>query len=83
LRRAFEDGQTACLAGEPVMACPLRLPARRNAWERGWIDAEHQRTEAEARRSLSPKDRARGQAELPELRKQFPFWARPETGGGN
>jgi ribosome modulation factor len=83
LQRAFEDGQGACLAGEPVTACPLRLPARRNAWERGWRDAERQRAEGEVRRSLSPEERARGQAELAELRKRFPFLARQETGKEN
>jgi ribosome modulation factor len=66
IQRAFEDGQGAHLAGEPVTACPLRLPARRNAWERGWQDAE-------ARRSLSPEDRARGRAGVAELRARFPF----------
>jgi ribosome modulation factor len=76
LQRAFEDGQGACLAGEPVTACPLRRPARRNAWERGWRDTERQRAETEVRRSLSPEDRAKGQAELAELRKKFPFLAR-------
>gem|GEM_PF-1285328 len=43
VQRAFEDGQTAQLSGKPLPRCQLKLPARRNAWERGWLDAERKR----------------------------------------
>jgi len=35
IQRAFEDGQTAQLLGESLASCRLKLPARRNALERG------------------------------------------------
>jgi len=43
VQRAFEDGQTAQLVGETLASCRLKILARRNAWERGWLDAEPKR----------------------------------------
>ena len=51
--RAFEDGQSAFLVGTPLASCRLRSPAKRNAWERGWRDAERIQLEQDALKNLS------------------------------
>jgi ribosome modulation factor len=53
IQRAFEDGQTAQLVGETLASCRLKLPARRNAWERGWLDTERKRAEYNAIKNIS------------------------------
>ncbi len=75
---AFESGHMARLVNELETACPYRLPERRNAWLRGWLAADQVLSEAEASRSLSPADRAKGLAALAELRAKLPFLARDQ-----
>ena len=73
IQRAFEDGQTAQLSGEPLTRCRLKLPARRNAWERGWHEAHRVMEEERARRSLKPEDSMRIRDAIKGLRDQFGF----------
>lgn len=73
LRVAFDAGRKARLSGEPVSSCRLRRPDRRNAWLRGWQAAEVLLSENEAVRSMTPSERARGQAALAKLRAKLPF----------
>ena len=73
LRAAFDAGYQARLSDVPVSACRLRRPDRRNAWLRGWLEAERVLSEAEAVRSLSPGERAKGLEALAVLRAKLPF----------
>ena len=73
LRLAYESGHMARLVGEPETACPYRRPERCNAWLRGWLEAERVLSEAEAMRTLSPGERAKGLEALAELRAKLPF----------
>jgi ribosome modulation factor len=72
-RRAFEDGQTAFLSGEAITACRLKLPARRNAWERGWHEAKRSRIELEAIKTMTAQERKRIKESIETLRSQFDF----------
>lgn len=58
IEQAFQDGQSAFLAGFPQSACRLRTASKRNAWERGWLDAERMGIEQEAVKNLSTSDKA-------------------------
>jgi len=58
VQRAFEDGQTAQLSGEPLTSCRLKLPARRNSWERGWLDTERKRAEQNVIKGMSETEKA-------------------------
>jgi ribosome modulation factor len=73
MQLAYESGHMARLVGEPESACPYRRPERCNAWLRGWLEAERVLSEAEAVRSLSPVERAKGLEALAELRAKLPF----------
>ena len=66
-----EIRQTAQLSGEPLTRCRLKLPARRNVWERGWHEAHQVLEEERACRSLKPEDRMRIRDANKGLRDQF------------
>ena len=57
IEQAFQDGQSAFLAGIPHSGCRLRTVSKRNAWERGWLEAERMAIEQEAVKNLSTSDK--------------------------
>jgi hypothetical protein len=73
IRTAFEAGHMARLVRDPDTACSYRLPGRRNAWLWGWLEADQVLSEAEAPRSMSPEERAKGLDALAVLRGSLPF----------
>jgi ribosome modulation factor len=56
-QQAFQHGQSAFLAEIPLDSCRLKTPSKRNAWERGWRDAERIRLEQEALKSTSASEK--------------------------
>jgi ribosome modulation factor len=68
VQRAFEDGQTAQLVGETLESCRLKIPARRNAWERGWLDAERKRAEHESIKAMSEAEKAEARQKLSAIK---------------
>ena len=68
IQRAFEDGQTAQLVGETLASCRLKLPARRNAWERGWLDTERKRAEHDVLKTMSEAQKAETRQKLSAIK---------------
>lgn len=71
VQRAFEDGQSAQLVGESLASCRLRIPARRNAWERGWLDADRKRAEYDLIRNMSEDEKAVKRQKLSALKEMI------------
>lgn len=68
LQTAFEMGRAAYLSKEPVTACRLRAPARKNAWIRGWREAEQYFLEIRTRAGMDPEERRKTAERLSEVR---------------
>ena len=66
--RAFQDGQAARLGGDGIDACRVRVPGRKNAWLRGWQDADRQQAERASRLNLSESERCVGREKINEVR---------------
>ena len=69
--RAFEDGQSAFLVGIPLDSCRFRSPAKRNAWERGWRDAERIQLEQKALKTLSNSQKEEILSALQKIKDQL------------
>ena len=62
LDAAFDEGRFAFISGITRDGCRFRNPARRNAWERGWLESERERVEHDSIKAMSEaeKDDTRG-----------------------
>lgn len=68
LDAAFDDGRFAFVSGVPRDDCRFRNPARRNAWERGWLASEQERAEHESIKGMSEGEKAETREKLSALR---------------
>ena len=57
LDAAFDEGRFAFVSGITRDECRFRNPARRNAWERGWLESERERAEHDSIKSMSEAER--------------------------
>lgn len=53
LDAAFDEGRFAFVSGISREGCRFRNPARRNAWERGWLESERERAEYDSIKTMS------------------------------
>ncbi len=58
LDTAFDEGRFAFVSGIPRDGCRFRKPARRNAWERGWLESERERVEHDSIKAMSEAEKA-------------------------
>ena len=58
LDAAFDHGRFAFVSGILRDACPFRHPARKNAWERGWLESERERAEYDSIKDMSEVEKA-------------------------
>ena len=68
LDSAFDEGRFAFISGVPRDDCRFRNPARRNAWERGWLASEQERAEHESIKAMSEGEKAKTREKLSALR---------------
>ena len=57
LAAAFDEGRFAFISGISREECRFRNPARRNAWERGWLESERERAEHDSIKNMSEEQR--------------------------
>lgn len=68
VRRAREDGRTAYCAGEPVESCRLKKGHKRNAWLRGWHEAQRQTDEWQAVKAMPDSQKTTIRARLADIK---------------
>ena len=68
LDAAFDEGRFAFVSGKSRDECRFRNPARRNAWERGWLESERERVEHDSIKGMSEDERAETLQKLSALR---------------
>lgn len=68
LEAAFDEGRFAFVSGISRDGCRLRNPARRNAWERGWLESERERAEHDAIKRMSETEKTATRQKLSALR---------------
>lgn len=71
LDAAFDEGRFAFVSGISRDGCRFRNPARRNAWERGWLESERGRAEHDSVKARSEYEKAKprqGRCYLPSKR---------------
>ena len=59
LDAALDEGRFAFVSGIPREDCRFRNPARRNAWERGWLESERERAEHDTIKDMSDDEKAK------------------------
>jgi ribosome modulation factor len=55
LAAAFDEGRFAFISGITRDGCRFRNPARRNAWERGWLESARERAEHDSIKAMIGK----------------------------
>lgn len=65
---AFDEGRFAFVSGISRDGCRFRNPARRNAWERGWLESERERAEHDSIKTMSESERAETLRKLSDLK---------------
>ena len=68
LDAAFDEGRFAFVSGVPRDECRFRNPARKNAWERGWLESERERAEHESIKGMSESEKAEMREKLSALK---------------
>jgi ribosome modulation factor len=68
LDAAFDEGRFAFVSGITRDECRLRNPARRNAWERGWLESEREKAEHDSIKSMSEDEKAETRQKLSALK---------------
>ena len=68
LDAAFDEGRFAFISGIPKEGCRYRNPARRNAWERGWLESERERAEHDSIKSMSEDEKAETRQKLSAIK---------------
>jgi ribosome modulation factor len=67
-QRAHEDGRMAYCAGIPRTGCTARKAHKRNAWLRGWYEAQHQTEEYQAIKAMPTEQKAAIRDKLAEIK---------------
>jgi len=65
---AFDEGRFAFVSGITRDECRFRNPARRNAWERGWLESERERAEHNSIKGMSESEKAEPREKLSALK---------------
>jgi ribosome modulation factor len=68
LDAAFNEGRFAFVSGLARDECRFRNPARRNAWERGWLESEREKVEQDSVKGMSEIQKAATRAKLSALK---------------
>jgi len=68
LDAAFDEGRFAFVSGITRDECRFRNPARRNAWERGWLESERERAEHESIKNMSEAEKAEARQKLSAIK---------------
>ena len=68
LDAAFDEGRFAFVSGITRDECRFRNPARRNAWERGWLESERERAEHESIKAMSEDEKAETRQKLSAIK---------------
>ena len=68
LDAAFDEGRFAFVSGIPRDDCRFRNPARRNAWERGWLASERERAEHDSIKTMSESEKVATREKLSALK---------------
>ena len=71
LDAAFDEGRFAFVSGMPRDECRFRNPARRNAWERGWLESERERAEHDSIKGMSEGEKAQTRQKLSALKEMI------------
>ncbi len=67
LAAAFDEGRFAFISGISREECRFRNPARRNAWERGWLESERERAEHDSIKNMSEDEKAKTRENVSSL----------------
>lgn len=65
---AFDEGRFAFVSGISRDGCRFRNPARRNAWERGWLASEQERAEHDSIKSMTEEEKTETRGKLSALK---------------
>lgn len=65
---AFDEGRFAFISGMTRDDCRFRNPARRNAWERGWLESERERAEHDSIKGMTEIEKAETRIKLSALK---------------
>lgn len=68
LDAAFDEGRFAFVSGVSRDECRFRNPARKNAWERGWLESERERAEHDSIKGMSEDEKAETRQKLSALK---------------
>jgi ribosome modulation factor len=68
LDAAFDEGRFAFVSGVSRDECRFRNPARKNAWERGWLESERERAEHDSIKNMSASEKAETREKLSTLK---------------
>jgi ribosome modulation factor len=68
---AFDEGRFAFISGVSKEGCRFRNPARRNAWERGWLESERERSEHESIKAMSEAEKAETREKISALKRRI------------
>lgn len=68
LDAAFDEGRFAYVSGITRDGCRFKNPARRNAWERGWLDSERERAEHDSIKAMTDTEKAKTRQKLSVLK---------------
>jgi ribosome modulation factor len=68
LDAAFDEGRFAFVSGISRDGCRFRNPARRNAWERGWLASEQERAEHDSIKSMTEEEKTETRGKLSALK---------------
>lgn len=68
LDAAFDEGRFAFISGMTRDGCRFRNPARRNAWERGWLESERERVGHDSIKTMTEAEKAETREKLSVLK---------------
>jgi ribosome modulation factor len=68
LDAAFDEGRFAFVSGISREDCRFRNPARRNAWERGWLQSEREMAEHDSIKAMTDTEKAETRQKLSDLK---------------
>lgn len=65
---AFDEGRFAFVSGITRDECRFRNPARRNAWERGWLESERERADNDLIKNIGEPEKAETRQKLAAMK---------------
>ena len=68
LDAAFDEGRFAFISGITRDGCRFRNPARRNAWERGWLASAREGAEHDSIKGMTEIEKAETREKLSALK---------------